>query len=155
MNVKILLAQFVNFAVLIFVLWRFAYKPVLKLLEDRRAKIAQGVKDSEESEIKLKEAEEKKKEIIAESRKEANAIIEEAKSKAEVKYQEIINKSKGDLRAIIEDEKEKIANEKKLAMAEVKKKTAELVILAIEKVLAEKIDEKKDAELIARVVKEL
>lgn len=155
LDLRILLAQFVNFAVLIFVLWRFAYKPILKLLEDRRLKIAQGVKDSEESGLKLQEAEDRKKEIITESRKEANLIIEEAKNKAEIRYQEIVNKSKADIQVIIADEKEKISNEKKAAILEIKKKTAELIILALEKILAEKITDKKDAALIERIVKEL
>jgi len=155
LDLRILLAQFINFSILIFVLWRFAYKPIFKLLEERRAKIAQGIKDSEESALKLQEAEEHKKEIIAASRKEANLIIEEAKNKAEIRYQEIIGKSKADLKVILEEEKEKIINEKNLAINEIKKKTAELVILAIEKILAEKIDSQKDAELIERIVKEL
>jgi F-type H+-transporting ATPase subunit b len=152
---RILLAQFVNFSILIFVLWRFAYKPIFKLLEERRAKIAQGIKDSDEAAIKLREAEERHKEIVAESRKEANFIIEDAKNKAEVRYQEIIDKSKDDLKAVINDEKEKIEAQKQAAILEIKKKTAELIVVALEKVLGEKMDAKTDADLIARVVKDL
>ncbi len=155
LDLRILLAQLVNFAVLIFVLWRFAYQPIFKMLEDRRLKIAQGVKDSEDSALKLEEAEAKKKELIAEARKEANLIIEDAKNRAEARYQEIIDKSKSDVRAIIADEKEKIASEKQAAIGEIKKKTAELIAIALEKILGEKVDAKKDAELIARVVKDL
>lgn len=46
---KILLAQFVNFAVLVFVLWKFAYKPIFKFLEDRKNKIEEGIKNAEQA----------------------------------------------------------------------------------------------------------
>lgn len=152
---RIFLAQFVNFSVLIFVLWRFAYKPVFNILEERRKKIAQGVQNSEEAEIKLQEAENHKKEIITEARREANLIIEEAKLKAETRYQEIVGRSKEDVRRIIAEEKSKIETEKNLAISEIKNRISELTILAVEKILAEKIDDKKDTELITKVVKEL
>ena len=155
LDLRILAAQLINFAILIFVLWRFAYKPIFNLLEERRAKIAQGVKDSEEASVKLQLADDRYKEIIAESRKEANSIIEEAKTRAEVRYQEIVAKSKEDLRAVIADEKEKIEVQKQAAITEIKKKTAELIMVALEKILGEKIDSKQDADLIARVVKDL
>lgn len=155
LDVRILLAQFVNFSVLIFVLWRFAYQPIFKILEERRLKIAQGVKDSEDSAKKLTEAEEEKKEIIALARKEANEIIDEAKAKAEIRYQEIVNKAKGDLKLVIEDEKAKIVVSRNQAFAEIKKDAASLIALALEKILGEKIDAKKDAELIERIIKDL
>lgn len=155
LDVRILLAQLLNFAILIFVLWRFAYKPVFNILEERRAKVIKGLKDGEEAEEKLLAATERQKEIIAESRKEANLIIEEAKKKAEIRYQEIIAKSKTDLQLIINEEREKIAAEKGQMVREVKQETARLIALALEKILAEKIDEKKDGELIARIIKDL
>ncbi len=49
LDYRILLAQFFNFAILLFVLWRFAYKPVFNILEERRAKIAKGISDSDQA----------------------------------------------------------------------------------------------------------
>lgn len=155
LDLRILLAQFINFGVLIFVLWRFAYKPVFKILEERRAKIAAGVKNSEDSELKFKEAVVKEKEIMAEARKEANNIIDEAKQKAEIRYQEIVGKSKADIALLIEEEKEKIANFKQASVTEIKKEMVDLIVVALEKILLEKVDSQKDNEIIARVVKEL
>lgn len=155
LDFRILLAQLVNFAILIFVLWRFAYKPVFNILEERRNKVIKGIEDSEEMAIKLKEAEDRKKEIIADSHKAASLIIEEAKKKAEIRYQEIITKSKEDLRILIAEEKEKLVFEKNNVQRELKKDTAQMIALALEKILAEKIDPKKDGELITRILKDL
>lgn len=155
LDFRILLAQLVNFAILVFVLWRFAYKPVFNILEERRKKVNKGIEDSEEAARRLSEADEHKKKVIAEARQEANGIIEEAKKKAEVRYQEIIDKSRADIQVIIEDEKEKIAAERNNAIKNIKAETAEMVSLALSRVLEEKIDNKKDAELIARAIKKL
>lgn len=155
LDLRILLAQLINFGILIFVLWRFAYKPVFKLLEERRSKIAQGIKDSEASNLQLKEAELEKKALIAEARKEAAVIIDEAKAKAELKYQEIVNKSKIDIRLVIEDEKAKIAAERNSAMSEIRAEAAKLIALALEKILPERASKDEDAKIIAKTLAEL
>lgn len=152
---RIFLAQFVNFAVLIFVLWRFAYKPIFNILEERRAKISEGLKHGEQAKKDAAEALSHKKEIISEAKQEASLIIEEARKKAEIKYQEIISKSKLDFQVWIDDEKKKIELEKEAAIFEVKKEMANLLTLALEKVLLEKIDQKKDGEIITKVIKDL
>ncbi len=154
-NVKILIAQLVNFSVLIFVLWRFAYKPVMKVLNDRREKIIQGVKSAEESEEKLAQAKTKEKEIITEAKKEALKIIEESRKKGEEKYQEIVDKSKEDIGQIINQEKEKIRQEKEEVLVEIRQEIGSLLGVGITKFLDKKIDKEKDEAIIAEVSKEL
>lgn len=155
LDIRILFAQLINFAILIFVLWRFAYKPVFAILEERRNKVIKSVKDSEKAEKKLAEADKLKKEIIAISRQEANKIIEESKKKAEARYQEIITKSKNDVQSLIEEEKSHIEIERSKALQEIKNEAAQMIYLAISKVLSEKVDSIKDAELINKVIKDL
>ncbi len=153
LDVRILIAQFINFAVLVFVLWKFAYKPVFKILEERREKIRQGLEDSEKSKKRLEEADLEKESIISEAKKQANQLIEEAKDKAGVRYQEIVLKAKQDLKVVIEDEKQKIAAYRQQAFNEVKKDAASLIASALEKILEEKIDENKDKQLIEKMIK--
>ncbi len=155
LDYKILFAQLVNFSILIFVLWRFAYKPVFKILEERRLKIAKGLEDSDESAKKLAQAEEDKQEIISLARKEANEIIEEAKGRAETRYQEIVDKAKGDLKIVIDDEKEKIRAERNYAIKEVKKEAAQMVAAALLKILPEKANEASDAKMIEKALEDL
>lgn len=155
LDYRILLAQLFNFAILIFILWRFAYKPVFNILAERRSKIAKGLKDGEEASKKLIEAEEEKKIFIAEARKEANDIIEEAKGKAELRYQEIVSKAKSDLKIVIDDEKEKIKAERNSAILDVKKEAAKMISIALLKILPEKTDDKSDAKIIAKALEEL
>lgn len=155
LDVRILLAQFVNFGILVFVLWRFAYKPLFKLLEDRRLKIEQGLKDSETAAKKLEKALKEGKQIIADARQQASAIVEESQGRAEVRYQEVLSKAKEDIRLVMDKEKEKIAQEKEAIVSEVKSELSGLLIASLEKFLGERMDEEKDKKVIERIVKEL
>lgn len=151
-NGKILLAQFVNFAVLVFVLWRFAYKPILKFLEDRRKKIEEGVRNSELAIIKLSEVAEKEKEVIVEAKKEALNLINKARDNADKKGQEIIKKAQEEASLVIIKEREKFNQEKIEAFKEMKNNLSELVVLAVEKVIEEKMDSEKDKNIIKKAL---
>lgn len=152
---RILLAQFFNFAILVFILWRFAYRPIFNILEERRRKVAKGVEDADEAVKKLAVATEESRELVSSSKKEAAAIIEEAKQRAEIRYQEIINKTQEDIGVIMNEEKEKIQAEKAETLRAIKKEISELVIMSLEKVLGEKIDAVQDQKLIEKVIKSL
>jgi F-type H+-transporting ATPase subunit b len=155
LDLRILLAQFVNFSVLVFVLWRFAYKPVLKILEERRLKIEQGVKDSEAAEEKLSLAVQESKTIIATARQEASAIIDEAQGRGEARYQEVVLKAKEDLRVIMDKEKEKLQQEKQNLVAQVKTEASELIIKSLEKFLGTNMNADSDQKVIEKIIKEL
>jgi F-type H+-transporting ATPase subunit b len=94
---KLLLAQGVNFLILLVVLTRFVYKPLIKLIEERRAKIELGVKGGERAEKIIKEAEEEKSGIIKKADTEAVAIISGAEKTAQKKAAEIAHQA--DLKA--------------------------------------------------------
>ena len=74
-----LLAQVFNFLILIILLRKYLYKPILKMLEERRKKIEEGLKSSEQAKKELDEAEKKKAEIISKAKLEASKIMDEAK----------------------------------------------------------------------------
>ncbi len=151
-NGKILLAQFVNFAVLIFVLWKFAYTPILNFLEERRKKIEEGVKNSELAVTRLAEIAEKEKEVIIEAKKEALNILNEAKDNAEKRGNELIKKAQEEASSVIVKEREKFNQEKIEAFKEMRNSLSELVVLAVEKVIDEKMSPEKDADIIKKAL---
>jgi len=155
-NLKILLAQFLNFAIFIFILWKFAYKPMLKFLDDRKNTIEKGITDAKKIEIKLIELEENKKRILEETlnkaKKEAKDIIETSTRIGEEKRNMIIAKAKEEIKDIITNEKEKINLERSQAIKEVKQEVTDLVILSLEKVLGKRIDPKKNEKIIKDII---
>ena len=79
---KILLAQTISFSIVLFVLWRFAYKPVFAMLEARRQKIAEGLANAEKIKAELARTEAERKRILAQAGDVANQMIEEARNAA-------------------------------------------------------------------------
>ena len=150
---KLLIAQLINFFVLFFLLKRYAYKPILKMLEDRKDKIEKGLKDAEASQKKLVEIETKEKAVLTEARKQAQEIIAKAEEVAVKNKEEIIVAAKAQSEKILSDSAKKIETEKALMFQEVKKQVAELVIAATGKIIDEKIDAGKDKELIEKAIK--
>ena len=79
-NWKLLLAQGFNFALLLIVLTYFLYKPVLKIIDERREKIAQGVKTAEAAARKLEEAKKESDSIIGSASREAEGLVAVARN---------------------------------------------------------------------------
>lgn len=77
-----LIAQTVNFGIVLFVLWRFAYKPVLELLAQRREKIAESVANADKIKAELARTEAARQEILDKANTSANKFIEEARAAA-------------------------------------------------------------------------
>jgi F-type H+-transporting ATPase subunit b len=78
-----LIAQMVNFGIVLFVLWRFAYKPVLVMLQMRRQKVTESIQNAEKIKVQLTQTEEERKKIVLEAGAQAGKIIEEARAAAE------------------------------------------------------------------------
>ncbi|NTW23045.1 F0F1 ATP synthase subunit B [Candidatus Falkowbacteria bacterium] len=154
LDIKLILAQLVNFFIILGVMYKFAYRPTLKMLNDRSEKIAKSLEQAKEIETKLVSTEEDRRSVIAEARKEATAIVEKSRLAAEERREEMIAKAKEEIGQIIDQEKEKIRAEKGEALKAIRTEVAELVTLAVEKVLAEKMTKKEDKELIKKIVKE-
>jgi F-type H+-transporting ATPase subunit b len=152
-EINLLLAQFVNFAIVLFVLWKFAYKPILKTLNDRTKKIEKGVKDAENASKKLGEITEKEKEVLHKARKEAQEIIKKSEGEAKKSAENIIITAKEQNEKMIADAKKMIEQEKGKMLSEVKSEIAGLVVAATEKVIHEKLNSQKDKELIEKAIK--
>lgn len=145
---SLVIAQLINFTIVLYVLYRFAYKPILKTLNDRAKKIEKGIEDAENAKKKMEEMTEKEREILIKARKEAQAIVKEAEENAKKNTDSISQGAKEQAQKIIEETKEIIKKERETMVAEVKKEIGSLVILATEKLISEKIDKEKDRELI-------
>ena len=69
-----LIPQLFNFGIVLFVLWKFAYKPVIAMLEARRQKIAEGMADAEKSKAELAHTEAERKRVLAQAGDQANEL---------------------------------------------------------------------------------
>ena len=152
-DIKILIAQLINFAIVFAVLYFFAFKPLVKMMGERSAKIDKSLKDADAIEKRLSLTEKERGEIISAAKKEATAIVAEASRRGEERRQDLIAKAKADIAQVINAEKDKIARDKEESLKEIKQEVADLVVLTVEKLLNEKMTGDKDRELIKKLVK--
>jgi len=155
LDIKILISQLINFTILMFILYKFAYKPMLKMLDDRNKTIEKGIANAEHAKDKLIEIQQQEKNVMKKAKKEALEIVEAAKKSGDEKRDEIIKRAKLEIGEIINQEKEKMQTEKAETLKEIKRDVAELITISLEKVLAEGMDAKRDGALIKKTVKSL
>jgi len=151
-DLKLLIAQAVNFAVVFAVLYFFALKPLFKIMAERSAKIEKSLADAQAVEERLKQTEDDYHKEMAKARTEANAIMAKVNEQAEVKRQAMLLKAKEEIGAVINEEKARMQQEKAKTLKEIKSEVAGLVIASLEKVLEEKLDKKTDERLIIKAI---
>ena len=147
---KLLLAQGVNFLVLLYILKRFAYKPMLDHLEKRTARIERGLKDAEAAKVRLEEAAAKEEAILGKAREAAKQIVADAEIAAEKRGEKIVDEVEKKAAILLEEAKKHAEQERDTLFREAKNEIAGLVLAATEKVLREKLSGSTDEELARR-----
>lgn len=152
---KLLIAQVVNFAIVAAVLWYFAVKPIMKIMQDRTDKIEKSLKDAAQIEENLKNTEETKKAEIVKAKQEAQAILEEANKIAVKNKDELLNVAKTEMEKVKIRAKEEIQEAKRQMLKEIKSETAGLVVNALEKIITHDLSEDDRKKLLDRTIKEI
>lgn len=147
---KLLIAQIVNFIVLLLVLKRFAYQPMLKLLDDRTTKIEKGLKDAEEAGVRLRAIESKEEKVLAEARLEAKRILVEIDAVAKKRDSLQLAETETRIKKLLSDAELKMNVDRTRMIEEAKRELADTVMLAVEKILKEKVHSTKDTVLIEK-----
>src|SRR5690606_12797542 len=111
-NWDVLVSQIISFLVVAFVLQRFAYKPIINILEERRTKIAEGLANAEKIKKQLAESEARHAEILSRANTEAQAIIEEARAAASALAEKRQQQAIADAEAIATKTREALALER-------------------------------------------
>ncbi|TSC65345.1 MAG: F-type H+-transporting ATPase subunit b [Candidatus Doudnabacteria bacterium Gr01-1014_77] len=152
---KLFIAQLFNFAIVLIVLWRWVFKPLGAKLEQRTAKIEKSIKEAQEIQDQLKQVEQYRKAEMEKIRGEATEIVAKAQKTAEMNKDQIIAEAKKSAEKVLEQSKKELASEKEKLLIEVREEAATLVVAATEKILREKLDSKRDVELIKESLKGL
>jgi F-type H+-transporting ATPase subunit b len=150
---KVLVIQLITFILAFAVLRRFAFGPILKVLEERREKIESGVALGEEMQKERAELDKKVVAALRESRKEADGIIAGAQDTAKQTIREAEEKAKTKANGIITAAEARIEQDTARARKQLEKELVGLISDATEAIIDEKVDAKKDAALIDRAIK--
>lgn len=151
----LLAAQIVNFLVLLYLLKRFLYKPILKVLEERKEKIAESLKNAQEIEKRLLKTEEDKEKVLNKAALESKKIVEAATKSADQIIKDAHLKATEDMQAIVEKGKATIKLEGIKMQQATRENLAELVATALTKVTGKVINKKEQKEMIEKTVRQM
>ena len=149
-----LLAQIVNFIILFGLLYLVAYKPIMRMLDERSRKIKESMEQTEFIKEQAARAEEEAKKRIGEASKEGQEVIARAARMGEEVRQEAEQKAKQEAESLITRAHMEIQRERDGAIDELRREFADLTIMAAEKVIERSLDKEAHRQVIDKVLKE-
>ena len=145
---KIIIAQVINFAIVLFVLQFLALKPLKKLMKERSERIQGGLNDAKVNAELLSKTKKEYDEIVSSARIEAHTIFQDGKKEAEAKKAEMIEEAKKEVDNMIINGKKVLESEKAKIIEEAKQEIVSLVVLSTEKLLESHPKEKFEQESV-------
>ncbi len=145
---KLIIAQTINFAIVLGVLWYFAIKPLMKVMNKRSEDIEKSLKDAEEIEKKLKEASDTKEKIVIEAKKEAQIIMESVHKESDHAREEKLEQTREEVEKIVAKTKSDLEAEKDKIIKDAKSEVADLVVAASTKIIGKNIDKESNQKII-------
>ena len=150
-----LLFQVINFLLLLYLLNRFLFKPVLKLLDEREARIRKGLEDAEAAARDRELAKAEREAAVDEARKEAQAMIARATKIADDSKAEILADAKAQAEKVTARATEEITAEKERAMAELRATVADLALEAASRLVRKDMDGPTQRKLVEDFLSEV
>lgn len=153
-NLPVLIGQILSFTFLLIVLRLFVYKPVLRLLDDRRARIQEGLSAAERGREAEEEAARQAAAQLDEARREGQQIVANAQQVGQRLQEEARTQAQQQQEAMLARARAEIQQERDSAIAELRKEFADLTISAAEKVIGQSLDRQAHQRLIQEALQE-
>lgn len=154
LNIPSLLVFLVNFVLLLIILYFFAYKPILNLLDQRSQKISDSLEAAEQAKKQAAESEARTQQHLQEARREGQQLLEQARQQAEKFREEEMERARAEAEAFVERSRQEIQQERDGAVDEVKRHFSLLAVQAAERIIGQSLDDKAHHALIAQVLDE-
>jgi F-type H+-transporting ATPase subunit b len=144
----------IAFLVLLIVLGKFAWKPMLKAINERESGIEEALLKADKMKAEITAMQNENEALLAKAREERATIIKDAQEASEKMVNEAKDKAKSEYERIISDAQAAIAQQKNAAMVDVKNQVGALVINVAEKVLRKELSNKADQESYIKQIAE-
>ena len=154
-NGQLFVFQAINFAIVMVVLWFLILKPITKKMAERQKLIDDSIENAKRVDENLRRSERDYQTRIDTAKVEANKILEKTNVEAGKLSEELKAKAKTEIEGLVETAKRNIKIEKDNMVKGLKEETAGLIVAALEKILSEKIDEKKDKKIIEEMLEKV
>jgi F-type H+-transporting ATPase subunit b len=138
----------ITFVILAFLLGRFAWKPLLQVLEEREESIREALDGSQKARAEAEELLRKNKEILTTARRETAAIIEQGRRESDTLRSEILSRARKEAQDLVEQGKRQVQHEQKQAIVELRQQVADVAIQAAERLIEESLDDTRHRDLV-------
>jgi F-type H+-transporting ATPase subunit b len=140
------------FLVVVWVMGRFVYPSLIKALDNKKAELEAASREQKAAAAALEAANKQAAELLAQARTSADEVIALARDEAGTLAKATEDKAAAQAKRIITEAREQLAKDVQAARRSLKAETAKLVVQATEAVLADKLDDKRDTELVAHAL---
>ncbi|OJV51771.1 MAG: ATP synthase F0 subunit B [Bacteroidetes bacterium 43-16] len=130
----------VAFLIVLFILKKFAWKPILKMLNERETGIANSIASAEKVKLEMAEMKAENERLLQDAREERSLMLKEAKETKDRIVNEAKEQAKVEANKIMEDARQQIENKKNAALTEVKNEIGNMAVAVAEKVLRKQLD---------------
>ena len=154
LNLPLLLAQVINFFIVLVALRLFLYKPILGMLDRRAERIREGLQAADRSKEQAAEAEQEVARQLGEARHQGQALVAQAQDAANRIQEEARGQARREAESLLERARSEIQLERDQAIAELRKEFADLTVSAAEKVIGQSLDRQGHQRLIEEVLAE-
>lgn len=144
-----------TFFALLFILQKFAWKPILKALDDREKSIKDAIENADKVKAELAQMDQKREQIFAEANAKAKAMLDEARRGAVEAAHVIQEKAKEEAKILLENALRDIKEEKELAQAQLRRDSARIAVALAGKLIQENLDNDKNQRLINQTINEI
>ena len=135
------LAQVLNFSVVAFILWKFAFKPILATLDERQEKIAAGLKYTEDMKAKLEATQQESAAILKQASVDASRFVDEARKSAKDYLDKQTQEAAAKANDMLVKARQAVELEHKKMLADARVEIAHLVVVTTERVLAKRLSD--------------
>lgn len=153
-DIPLIIAQVVNFAIVLLVLYYFALKPLMKVMEKRSVDIADGLKNFEQSKMELERAEQERERIVQDAKKEAVKIVSDADTLGNKERVEILAQAELDKQKIIDQAQSVIDHNTKKAEQVFRAESAEILTQSMEQLFKGYVQSGKGDAIIKEIMKQ-
>ncbi len=152
---QIFVGQLVNFLLVIVIVWFLILKPLTKKLDERRRMIDESIEKARKVDAAFEMSQQKYQEKIDEAKSGANKIIEKSHQEATRIGDTLKMKAKEEIELLVAQAKRNIEIDREEMRQDLRKETADLVVLAVKKIISERLDKKGDIAYIQEILSDL
>ena len=147
--------EIVVFLVLLWLLARYVFPPLLRALEARQQLIAQSLQEAERARQEAERSRASEMAEMAEARAKAQEILDRAQQLGEQLREELRQRGEAEQQAMLERARAELQREREQAVAELRRQVADLVVMATTRVLQEELDERRQLRLVEQALSEV